>query len=145
MASFKQHCAFGFWKGKLIVDAEGRSTDAMGQFGRITSIADLPPKKVLIGYVKQAVKLNDEGVKAPTRSKPKVKRGEPAIPEALSSALRRNRKARATFERFSPSHRREYAEWIAEAKSDETRERRLATTIEWLTEGKTRNWKYERK
>jgi uncharacterized protein YdeI (YjbR/CyaY-like superfamily) len=143
MASFKQHCAFGFWKGSLIVDGNGRSAEeAMGQFGRITKLSDLPPKKVLAGYVKEAMRLNDEGVKSPTRSAPKARKGEVAVPDDLASALKRNRKARATFEGFSPSHRREYVEWITEAKGEETRKRRLETAVEWMAEGKARHWKY---
>jgi uncharacterized protein YdeI (YjbR/CyaY-like superfamily) len=143
MASFKQHCAFGFWKGSLIVDRDGRrAEEAMGQFGRITALSDLPSKKVLTGYVREAMRLNDEGVKSPTRSAPRAKKGEVVVPDDLASALKRNKKAQATFEGFSPSHRREYVEWIAEAKSEETRKRRLETAVEWMAEGKSRNWKY---
>jgi uncharacterized protein YdeI (YjbR/CyaY-like superfamily) len=144
MASFKEHCAFGFWKGALIVkpgDSEGER--AMGQFGRITKISDLPPKKVLIGYIKQAVKLNDDGVKAPSRMKPTDKKPrELIVPDDLTKALRSNSLARATFEEFSPSHKREYVEWITEAKTEATRNRRLEQAVEWMAEGKPRNWKY---
>jgi len=144
MASFKAHCTFGFWKGKLIVDRGGESAEqAMGQFGRITSVAGLPPKRVLAGYVKEAMRLNEEGVKTPRRAPAKTKR--PAVvPDDLAAALRRNSKATAAFDAFSPSHRREYVEWITEAKREETRARRIATAVEWLAEGKSRNWKYER-
>jgi uncharacterized protein YdeI (YjbR/CyaY-like superfamily) len=113
----------------------------MGQFGRITQLSDLPSKRVLSGYIKEAMKLNEAGVKAPTRSKPKVAR-ELVVPEDLAGALQGNPKAWATFEKFSPSHQREYVEWITEAKTQATRERRLATAIEWMAEGKPRNWKY---
>jgi uncharacterized protein YdeI (YjbR/CyaY-like superfamily) len=142
MAAFKAHCAFGFWKGSLIVDpktAEGEK--AAGQFGRITKIADLPPREVVAGYVKEAARLNDEGVKAPARMKEKRTR-ELVVPDALAAALTKNRKARETFEAFSPSHKREYAEWVADAKGEDTRARRIATAIEWMAEGKPRNWKY---
>src|SRR5215207_308230 len=143
MASFKQHCAFGFWKGSLIVDREGRSAEeAMGQFGRITALSDLPSTKVLTGYVKEAMRLNDEGVKSPTRSAPRTKKGEVVVPDDLATALKRNKKAQATFDSFSPSHRREYVEWITEAKGEETRKRRLETAVDWMAEGKSRNWKY---
>lgn len=144
MASFKQHCTFNFWKGSLVVpDGAAKGREAMGQFGRITALSDLPSKKVLTGYIKTAMKLNDAGVKSPTRSKPKVKQAV-VVPEILAAALRRNKKARETFEGFSPSNQREYVEWITEAKSEETRKRRLNTAIEWMAEGKPRNWKYMR-
>jgi uncharacterized protein YdeI (YjbR/CyaY-like superfamily) len=142
MASFKQHCAFNFWKGSLIVDAKANGAgDAMGQFGRITRVADLPPKKVLAGYIKKAMELNASGVKSPARSKPRPKK-ELAVPPVLAAALRKNKKALTTFDGFSPSQRREYIEWITEAKGEDTRKRRLATAIEWMAEGKQRNWKY---
>jgi uncharacterized protein YdeI (YjbR/CyaY-like superfamily) len=142
MASFKEHCAFGFWKGSLIVGADGAATEkAMGQFGRITKLGDLPSKKVLAAYIKEAMKLNDDGVKAPTRVKPKVPR-ELVIPDDVAKALAANKAARATFEKFPPSHKREYVDWITEAKTETTRARRLETAIEWMAEGKPRNWKY---
>ena len=142
MAAFKEHCVFGFWKGSLIVDPQTAGGEkAAGQFGRITKVADLPPKKVIAGYVKEAMRLNEEGVKAPARMKPKTTKPL-VIPDALAAALRKNRKARETFDAFSPSHKREYAEWIAEAKGDDTRRRRVDTAIEWMAEGKPRNWKY---
>jgi uncharacterized protein YdeI (YjbR/CyaY-like superfamily) len=144
MASFKEHCTFGFWKGKLIVDRGGENAEqAMGQFGRITLLEELPPRRVLTGYVKEAMRLNDEGVKAPRRAPSKTKRPA-AVPDDLAAALRRNAKAAATFDAFSASHRREYIQWITEAKREETRERRVAQAVEWLAEGKARNWKYER-
>ena len=145
MASFKAHCAFGFWKGALVLGEESKDTEAMGNLGRITSVKDLPSKKVLSGWIRQAMRLNEEGVKAPTKRKPGLKRAPPPkMPKELALALDRNPKARETFEAFSPSHRKEYIEWVAEAKTDATREKRLATTIEWLTEGKQRNWKYQK-
>lgn len=144
MAGFKEHCTFGFWKGSLIVDSAGQDIEkAMGQFGRITKLADLPSQKVLKGYIKQAMKLNDEGVKSPSRSKPKGPPKPLEVPDDLVRALQGNKKALATFEKFSLSHKREYVEWITEAKTETTRTRRLATTLEWLAEGKARNWKYE--
>jgi len=143
MASFKQHCAFGFWKGALVFDGEARDKDAMGHFGRITALSDLPPKRELAGYVKKAMALNDAGVKAPTRTKVALKR-EVVVPDDFMAALRKNKKALATFEGFSPSHKREYVEWVTGAKREETRARRLQTAVEQMAEGKTQNWKYER-
>ncbi len=142
MAAFKAHCAFGFWKSSLIVDKNGQSLEkAMGQFGRITKLSDLPSKKVLAEYIKIAKKLNDDGVKAPSRVKSKTPR-EVIVPEELSNALKRNKAAQATFDKFSPSNKREYIDWITEAKTEATRTRRLETAIEWMAEGKARNWKY---
>ncbi len=144
MAAFKAHCVFGFWKGALVLPNTGKTKDAMGNFGRIESVKDLPPKKTIAGYVKKAAELNAAGVKverAKKRPKPPL-----ATPPDLAAALkqRKHAKARATFEGFSPSNRREYIEWITDAKTDATREKRLATTLEWLAEGKTRQWKYQR-
>jgi uncharacterized protein YdeI (YjbR/CyaY-like superfamily) len=140
MAAFKAHCAFGIWKGSDVV-GDDRSDDAMGQLGRITQLSDLPSKKVLTGYIKEAMRRNDAGVPSPSRAKPKAPR-EVVGPDDLAAALRGNPAADATFSRFSPSHRREYVEWITEAKTPATRSRRLATALEWLAEGKPRNWKY---
>lgn len=140
MAAFKQHAMFGFWKGALI-DTGGKIDLAMGQFGRLESVADLPAKRALAGYIKKAMALEDAGVKAP-RTKSGKPKPAPAVPEDLARALARNRRARQTFEEFSPSHRREYVEWITEAKRQETRERRVAQAVVWLSEGKPRNWKY---
>jgi uncharacterized protein YdeI (YjbR/CyaY-like superfamily) len=141
MAAFKQHCAFGFWKSSLIVGPDGRKADqAMGQFGRITKLSELPTRKVLSGYIKQAMRLNEEGTgvkRAPKKPKPPLR-----VPTELRRALGRNRKAREAFEGFSPSNKRDYAEWIADAKGEETRQRRLAQAIEWMAQGKPRNWKY---
>jgi len=143
MAAFKQHCAFGFWKGKLFLPkGDELDKNAMGQFGRITSIDDLPTKKVLLGYVKQAVKLNEEGVKAP--KPPKKEKAKLVVPPYFRAALKKNKKAQSAFVNFSPSHQREYVEWITEAKQEATRQRRLETAIEWLAQGKSRNWKYEK-
>jgi hypothetical protein len=144
MAAFKEHCTFGFWKGSLlnIGGIAAKSTDAMGQFGRIRSIDDLPPEKQLVALVRQAARLNDEGVKVERR--PRGTKPMPAAPPAFLKALRANKKAFAAYEGFSASHRREYLEWITEAKTDATQDRRIATAIEWLAEGKSRNWKYER-
>ncbi len=140
MAAFKRHCAFVFWKDTLVV--ANPSDEAMGQLGRIESLDDLPPKKTLDAWLKKAARLNEQGVKAPRSvrpPKPPVK-----VPSDLRKALTKNARARAAFEGFSPSHRREYVEWIEDARRDETRAKRLATAIEWMAEGKSRNWKYER-
>lgn len=141
MASFKEHCTFGFWKPELVL-GDAAKEGGMGQFGRITSVKDLPAKKVLIGYVKKAMRLNDEGVKPKRAQKPRKPRAKVEVPHDLTAALKKSAKARATFEAFTPSHRREYVEWISEAKREETRARRIAQAVEWMAEGKARNWKY---
>lgn len=150
MAAFKEHAVFGFWKGALIQDPENylqeranNGGEAMGNLGRITCMEDLPPNEVLIGFIKQAKKLNDDGIKLP--AKPKNQKSELDIPVDLKDALAKNLKAKDIFEKFSPSHRREYIEWITGAKTAETRIKRLDTTIEWLAEGKNINWKYAKK
>lgn len=143
MAAFKQHCAIGFWKGELIFSKTAGENEAMGHFGRITSLSDLPNDKVLLGYIRKAVELNEGGVKKPAHAKLTVKK-ELVVPDYFMAALKKNKKAQAAFENFSYSHKKEYVEWIAEAKREETRGKRIATALEWLAGGKSRNWKYER-
>ena len=142
LASFKAHCAFGFHNSALLFDGARQRKEAMGDLGRIASVADLPPKRELVRLVRAARRLNEEGVAAP-RAKASP-RPPVEVPGDLAAALKANAKARATFEAFPPSHRREYVEWITEAKQDETRRRRLAQAVEWMAEGRSRNWKYER-
>jgi len=146
MAAFKGHCAFGFWKGDLVLKAEAsgghRAKDAMGQFGRIASLAELPPDKAILAWVGKAAELNEKGVGKPARTKTRSKKELPP-PDCFVAALKRNPRAQETFQKFSPSHKREYIEWLTEARKEETRQRRLRTTIEWLTEGRPRNWKYQ--
>ena len=145
MAAFKQHATFGFWKAPLIEGLgpnRANGGEAMGNFDKLTSVKDLPPAKVMAGYVKQAMRLNDEGIavaKPKTKAKPEAK-----VPAELAAALKTNKKAAAAFEAFPPGQRREYADWIAEAKRDETKAKRVAQAVEWIAEGKSRNWKYER-
>ena len=144
MAAFKAHCTFGFWHQGMHAALEKEGIDserAMGNFGRITSLADLPDEKTLVRFVKLAAALNESGERArPVR--PKRAKGEITVPADLAAALKKNQAAAKTWEGFSYSHRKEYAEWITEAKREETRAKRLATTLEWLAEGKARNWKY---
>lgn len=146
MASFKQHCAFGFWYAEIGDSAtrEAQTGPAMGQYGRITQLADLPPDKVLVKQIKDAIKVHDVGVKPRTSSKPTGKK-ELEIPGYFSAALRKNKKALATFDQFSYTNKKEYVDWIKEAKTEETRKKRVETATEWISEGKPRNWKYMRK
>jgi uncharacterized protein YdeI (YjbR/CyaY-like superfamily) len=143
MASFKQHCAFGFWKQSLMEqDAFPAEKTAMGSFGRVTSLSDLPADKVIISLIQQAVELNEKGIKV--KKKPAARNKDVTVPADLEKALSKNKTAKATFDNFSPSHKREYVQWIEEAKTEATRNKRLATTVEWLSEGKSKNWKYEK-
>jgi len=145
MASFKQHCAFGFWKQSLLEDAAfPAEKTAMGSFGRLTSVKDLPDDKTMKKLIGDAMKLNDEGVKVKRAFVSKDKK-ELIVPDVLLKTLAKNKAAAETFNNFPYSCKRDYVDWITEAKTDATRDKRLATTIEWLAEGKRRNWKYERK
>jgi uncharacterized protein YdeI (YjbR/CyaY-like superfamily) len=145
MAAFKEHCAFGFWKASLLKDPEGilalAERNSMGHLDKLTTVKDLPADKILIAYLKEAVLLNKNKVKV---VKPKTApKKELPIPKLLAAAFKKNKKAQNAFEAFSPSQRREYIEWINEAKTDETQIRRVDMTVEWSAEGKTRNWKYK--
>lgn len=147
MAAFKQHCAFGFWLGSLMADphklmsAVGEKT-AMGHFGQIKNINDLPADKILITYIKEAMSLNEKGIKVKKKEKAgEIKEVE--IPSYFKEALKKNKKAHEAFHKFSPSHRKEYLEWITEAKTEATRTKRMETTLEWLSEGKPKHWKYK--
>jgi uncharacterized protein YdeI (YjbR/CyaY-like superfamily) len=151
MSGFKEHCSLGFWgqeiaavlrEAKLVSEGEG-----MGTFGKITRIKDLPPEKEIVGWVKQAAIFVDDGTYTSPISARRtvVKPAKPTLktPPEFSAALKKSKKAAAAFEKFSPSCKREYIEWIAEAKRLETREKRVATAVEWIAEGKQRNWKYQ--
>lgn len=140
MAAFKAHATFGFWKGSLVVGEAETQMSGMGQFGKLSSIEDLPRRDKLEALIKKAMKLTDEGVKAP---RTKHKKEPFTVPQDLQAAIDAVPAARATFDEFPPSCQREYVEWITEAKRDETRSKRLAQAVEWMAEGKRRNWKYE--
>ncbi|MHC4938489.1 MAG: YdeI/OmpD-associated family protein [Planctomycetota bacterium] len=142
MGAFKHHVAWGFWNAASMKDPEklfGTERKKSPYALKATSVKDLPPARVLNAYIKEAVQLNESGVK---RSAKKAVRAPLEPPADFLAALRRKRKALATFEGFPPSRRREYVEWITEAKRDATRSTRIATAVEWLAEGKPRNWKY---
>ena len=140
MAAFKAHACFGFWRGKELFP-DGGAGGAMGDFGKLTSVKDLPAKKTLASLVKQAMALNESGAAKPKRvAKPKP----PPVPSpAFAAAIARSRKAAKVFAAFPPGQQREYVEWIDEAKGEDTRTRRIAQAVEWIAEGKRRNWKYE--
>ena len=139
-AAFKAHCALVLWRAPLIVGAV-KSHDARGHFGKLTSVKDLPSKKILIGLLEQAVKLNEAGTTKSQRTKGKTKKALPT-PADLATGLKKSAKAKAEWAAFSPSARREYIEWVTEAKRPNTRAQRLKTTLQWVKEGKQRNWKY---
>jgi len=144
ISAFKGHCAIGFWRPEIraLIDGANGEKEGAGQFGRITELADLPADKVMIKYFQAAAALNESGQKAPPRqTKPK---GPLVVPGYLQKALKAEPKAAAAFRAFSPSKQRDYVEWLTEAKTEPTREKRLATAVEWIAEGKSRNWKYEK-
>lgn len=141
-AAFKQHCTFGFWKESLLKEVKFPQKNAMGSFGRITSQKDLPSDATIKKVIREAVRLNEENIKVP--KKQPMKKTDLALPDILREALAQNEAAAETFDKFPPSAQREYVEWVTEAKTNATRDKRLATTIEWLAEGKRRNWKYEK-
>jgi len=151
ISAFKEHCSFGFWGAEIgkVLKADGVVQEGgMGSLGRITSVKDLPADKVMLGYVRQAAKFIDDGlgdnritvarrvVKAPPKAPVET-------PMEFAVALKRNKAAAKVFEAFSPSCKREYVEWIADAKREETRVKRIAQAVEWIAEGKQRNWKYQ--
>lgn len=163
MAAFKQYCTFGFWKHELLKDLKiagtggksaskaGRKSaagagekagDILERLGKIRSAEALPSDRVLLAIIKEAVRLNEEGVKLPA----KPRNAKPIrIPADFAAALEAASDAKANFDRMSPSHKREYLEWITEAKTAPTRERRIATAVQWIAEVKPRNWKYMKK
>lgn len=143
-AGFKQHCAFGFWKASLMKDADKMEKNpfkAMGNLGRISSMQDLPSDKKLISWLKEAKKLNDDDVKLIRTSKTTT---AIEIPASFALALKKNKQAAAVYESFTPGQKKEYNMWIADAKTDATRDKRIAQAVEWISEGKKRNWKYEK-
>ncbi|MCE3228515.1 MAG: hypothetical protein K0S32_3066 [Bacteroidetes bacterium] len=149
MASFKQHCAIGFWKASLMKSgdslvAKAKTEEAMGHLGKITSLKDLPKDSVITKYIKEAMDLNDKGIKLSPKTKPTAKK-ELEIPAYFMSAVKKNKAALKTFEGFSNSNKKEYVTWVTEAKTEETRNTRLETAVEWMSEGKIRHWKYAKK
>ncbi|MBC3831834.1 YdeI/OmpD-associated family protein [Undibacterium amnicola] len=142
-AAFKKHCALGFWYGELL-QIDSKLEKAMGQFGRITSLADLPDEKAFVQLLKEAMKLHDAGAKLPSRNKEKSEKKELQIPSDFLNELERNSAALATFEAFPYSQKKEYVAWYTEAKTEATRTKRLQQAIAWMAEGKRRNWKYEK-
>ena len=143
MAAFKQHVSFGFWKQRLLDDPSGFFTRGPSGMGgrRIESLGELPSDAVLLKSMRAAVALNEQGIGIPRAARPK--KPPPRAPADLAAALRKNAKAKATYEGLPPSKKREYVEWITEAKQDATRKRRLADAVAWMAAGKSRHWKYE--
>jgi uncharacterized protein YdeI (YjbR/CyaY-like superfamily) len=144
MASFKQHCAFGFWKAALMKNGkklEESQENSMGHLGKITSMKDLPSDKIIIGYLKEAMKLNETGAKLPPRKKITESTALP-VPSYLKTALGKHKKAKEQWDNFTPGKKKEYITWLTEAKTEETRNKRMEQALEWISEGKIRNWKY---
>lgn len=147
MASFKNHCAFGFWLQPEMSDPYGifkrEEKGGMGCFGKITSLSDLPKTEQLGAYILEAMALTEQGVK-PLVLTSKAEKPEPEVPAELLELLDKNPAEKRVFEAFSRSHKKEYIEWIATAKRAETKQRRLEQTLENLKEGKPKEWKYGR-
>ena len=147
MAAFKQHCAFTFYKGDLLSDPykvlDKNRTESMGQMGRLTRLEDLPSDEIMISLIREAMRLNDEGITIPKKTVLTEKK-DLEIPVWFKDALATNPQALETFGKFSYSHRKEYIQWVTEAKREETRNERIKKTLALLAEGKSRNWKYER-
>lgn len=147
MAGFKQHCAVGFWGPEMraILNEDGNeSLSGMGSLGKIASLKDLPSDKTLLGYYRQAAALIASGQRTRSYERPKkAPKPAPQVPAELSGALKKNKAAAKVFAGFSASCQREYVDWIAEAKRPETKEKRVAQAVEWIAEGKQRNWKYQ--
>jgi uncharacterized protein YdeI (YjbR/CyaY-like superfamily) len=145
MAAFKQHCSFGFWKASLMSDPAlletAQSEVAMGHLGKITSLQDLPTDTQIIAYIKEAIQLNEEGKKV-VKAQAVTASKELVIPSYITEAIEQNEQAFATFQAFPPSHKKEYVQWIDEAKTEVTKSKRLAKAIETLSEGKPYNWQY---
>ncbi len=142
MAAFKAHAAFNLWRGTQVTGETGAGTDAMGQFGRLTSPADLPDAAAMRDLLHKAMALTDAGVKPPSAKK-HVPKPPAEMPGDFAASLAGNAAAARTFESFGPGTRREYVDWVVEAKRAETRAKRIALAVEWMAEGKKRNWKYE--
>lgn len=143
MAAFKQHASFGFWKASLMEGydkLQPMGETAMGHFGQLKNMKDLPSDKILLAYIREASRLNENGVKLPQKARPT--KASVRVPADFRKALDKNKKASTTFDTFSYSNKKDYVEWITEAKSDDTRKKRMKTSVEWLSEGKNRNWKY---
>lgn len=148
MAAFKNHCAFSFWLGSQLSDTEkiletGDSRTAMGSLGRIRMIGDLPSADILSSYIREAMDLIDKGVKLPKKIKPDAT-STIGVPDYFIEALETNKPARITFNNFSYSHKKEYINWIIEAKTEATRIKRIQTALEWLADGKPQNWRYRK-
>lgn len=146
MAAFKEHMSISFWKGSIMNDPDKildvERNQAMGHFGRIETMKDIPSDKIMIKYIKEAMRLNDEGIKLPAKKKPTEKK-ELVVPDYFAKALSKNKAAKKVFDEFSPGKQKDYVEWLTEAKTEATRDKRMTTALEWIAEGKARHWKYQ--
>lgn len=141
MSGFKEHCHFGFWDKGM---AEEVRNSGEGPLRRITSLEECPPATQMLALIRQAATHVDRGeYRSPVAERPRKTKAEPKIPADLAAALKKNKSAASAFAAFSPSCRREYIEWIVEAKREETRAKRVDTAVEWIARGKQRNWKYQ--
>jgi uncharacterized protein YdeI (YjbR/CyaY-like superfamily) len=151
MNAFKAHMSFGFWDSGALIDPgkylkRGEEKEAAGSFGRITTLDDLPPDHIIKDFIIQAMAANEKGAKSKRPVAPKKSEAEKAalvIPDDLDDLLSQNPKAKAVFDKFGYSHKKEYIAWITEAKTEATRQKRIQQAIEMMEEGKSRHWKYQ--
>jgi uncharacterized protein YdeI (YjbR/CyaY-like superfamily) len=115
----------------------------MGQFGRLTALSDLPSDAAIAGLIAQAMALIDAGDRP--RTGPKPPKAPLPVHPTFATAIAAAPAAAAIWAAFPPGKIRDYCEWINEAKTDATRDKRIAQAVDWIGEGKGRNWKYEKK
>jgi uncharacterized protein YdeI (YjbR/CyaY-like superfamily) len=140
MMAFKERCALHFWKSSLLWPKGENDPEWQALLYQMKKVSDIPPKKTLLPLLKRAMELNETGAKLPKA--PPTGKKEIPMPDVFMAAIKKNKKALAAYDKFSPSHKREYIEWITDAKAEATRDRRIAQAVEWMAEGKPRNWKY---
>lgn len=149
MAAFKLHCAITFWKAALMKNGEelvksAKSEVAMGHLGKITSLKDLPPDKKIISYLKEAMRLNEEGIKLSPKKTSAIDKQEHKVPEDFFQLLAKTKGALRHFDAFTPGRKKEYLNWMAGAKTESTRNKRINTAVEWISEGKELHWRYSK-
>ncbi len=148
MAAFKQHAVYSFWKAALMKDKvlieNAKAETAMGHLGKLTTLKDLPPDKKIIAWIKEAMSLTDKGIKLPAKAKTTAHKVL-EVPDYFIKVLAKNKKAKQNWDAFAYSHKKEYVQWITEAKQEDTRNSRMVKAIEMISEGKGRNWQYETK
>ena len=146
MAAFKQHAVFGFWRAALMKETvlieNAKLETATGHLGKITSLKDLLSNKKITAWIREAMQLTDKGIKLTSKAKSTDEK-ELTVPDYFTNALTKNKKAKQVFENFAYSNKKEYLMWITEVKTEDTRNKRMATALKWIAYGKGKNWKYQ--